>query len=221
MHTCYLVGAFPFVVGIAVVFIEGTAGTCDNYEGDDLATCMDTRRGVLLSMTPRNCQFLRRFFWAAILGLFIGLDDFHEPDQTFMRTLGVTSAFSSGFMIMSLVGFADSSMPWDPALVASAIPSGMCFLGAAFIFKELNTERMTLHGMLRAVSVVLAGTVGAFVGAGFYCEAVGLSVIGYMLRLRPSLLIRGLADDPTEMLPLTNGDIERARRRSRTPPPGS
>ena len=68
-------------------------------------------------------------------------------------------------------------MHWDPARVSAALPSGVGFLGAALICKDVEKDSLTgevqqiVRGPNTAASVWLSAAVGVACGGGLYFVA--------------------------------------------------
>jgi hypothetical protein len=74
--------------------------------------------------------------------------------------------------------------------VSAAIPSGVGFLGAGIIWKQVNKEQdgHTVHGLTTAASVWLSAAVGiACSGELYFAASFSVSVMLLMLRFGPRL----------------------------------
>ena len=92
-------------------------------------------------------------------------------------------------------------MEWDPARVSAAVPSGVGFLGAGLMVKDIMKEAetagsgatpYTISGLTTAGSVWISAAVGIACGGGLYFEASFASaLLLVLLRFAP----RNLAGD--------------------------
>lgn len=95
-------------------------------------------------------------------------------------------------------------MEWDPARVSAAVPSGVGFLGAGLMVKDIIKETeaagagakdYTISGLTTAGSVWISAAVGIACGGGLYFEATFTStLLLVLLRFAP----RSLAGDDSE-----------------------
>jgi Uncharacterized membrane protein len=79
---------------------------------------------------------------------------------------------------------------WMDKGVAAAIPSGVGFLGAGIIWKQVNKEQdgHTVHGLTTAASVWLSAAVGiACSGELYFAASFSVAVMLLMLRFGPRL----------------------------------
>jgi len=109
------------------------------YENPDYNTdpCRHEHHIYLLYMSINECDHARRMLFSVILGSIIGYERTHTTQNrpAGIRTMGLVSLGSCFFTISSMVAFRSSTMGWDSARVAAAIPSGVGFLGAGLIWK--------------------------------------------------------------------------------------
>lgn len=97
----------------------------------------------------------------------------------------------------SQLAFKSSTMGWDAARVAAAVPSGVGFLGAGLIWKGNTTQTKTVdgavvkstsqevHGLTTAASVWLSAAVGVAVGGGrrlYIVSVYGVALVILVLR---------------------------------------
>jgi len=85
--------------------------------------------------------------------------------------------------------------------VAAAIPSGVGFLGAAVIWKQVNKEQdgHTVHGLTTAASVWLSAAVGiACSGELYFAATFAVSIMLLMLRFGPRMFMFDEDEDEDE-----------------------
>ena len=82
---------------------------------------------------------------------------------------------------------------WDASRVAASIPSGVGFLGAGLIFKQVEKDNNgednhTVHGLTTAASVWLSAAVGIACGGEMYFSATfSIAIMLLLLRFGPRL----------------------------------
>ncbi|KAK1743771.1 MgtC family protein [Skeletonema marinoi] len=115
----------------------------------------------------------------------------------------------AGIRTMCMVvwlAFKSSTMGWDAARVAAAVPSGVGFLGAGLIWKG-NTSTVKnsqqVHGLTTAASVWLAAAVGVAVGGGrrlYIVSVYGVWTAALLCtRVRISTRFDDVVDDDSEI----------------------
>lgn len=93
-------------------------------------------------------------------------------------------------MMLMLRFHANTIDEWMDKGVAAAIPSGVGFLGAGIIWKQVNKEQdgHTVHGLTTAASVWLSAAVGiACSGELYFAASFSVAVMLLMLRFGPRL----------------------------------
>lgn len=113
---------------------------------------------------------------AVILGSIIGYERRTADRPAGIRTMSVVSLSSALFTVNSTFVFVAGPMHWDPARVSAAIPSGVGFLGAGLIVKDIYKDddgenNFTVKGLKTAASVWLSAAVGVACGGGLYFVA--------------------------------------------------
>jgi len=86
--------------------------------------------------------------------------------------------------------------------VAAAIPSGVGFLGAAVIWKQVNKEEdgHTVHGLTTAASVWLSAAVGiACSGELYFAATFSVAIMLLMLRFGPRGRSEEIEDEMDEL----------------------
>ena len=90
-----------------------------------------------------------------------------------MRLVSLGACF---FTTSSMMAFKSSMMGWDASRVASALPSGVGFLGGALIWKGSvfveEQEMQQVHGLTTAASLWLSAAVGVSVGGALYLVTI-------------------------------------------------
>jgi len=176
-------------------------GNDDNNGGSDLTfpnvlyahdPCrQSTRHLKLMGMTPQECTFGRHLVIAAVLGSIIGYERRSVDRPAGIRTMSLVSLAAALFTVNSTFVFEAGPMHWDPARVSAAIPSGVGFLGAGLIVKDIykdtdGTATHTVKGLTTATSVWLSAAVGVACGGGLYFVATyTAALILVMLRFGP------------------------------------
>jgi len=163
-----------------------------NFEnpGYDQRICTRTRARALLYLTPEECSFGRRIVIAAFLGGLIGWERRSADRPAGIRTMSLVSLGACLFSICSAFAFIQGPMNWDGSRVAATIPSGVGFLGAGIIWKQVNKEQdgHTVHGLTTAASVWLSAAVGiACSGELYFAASFSVAVMLLMLRFGPRL----------------------------------
>mmetsp|Transcript_25671 Transcript_25671/g.61689 ORF Transcript_25671/g.61689 Transcript_25671/m.61689 type:complete len:277 (+) Transcript_25671:74-904(+) len=188
--------------GIAVMSEPYMTLPCDylpspNANGDNNITfpnvfyshdpCRTSARYLrLMGMTPRECTYGRHLVMAVILGSIIGYERRTADRPAGIRTMSVVSLSSALFTVNSTFVFMAGPMHWDPARVSAAIPSGVGFLGAGLIVKDIykddyGEDNFTVKGLLTAASVWLSAAVGIACGGGLYFVATFTAALMLLL----------------------------------------
>jgi len=141
-----------------------------------------TRYLCLMGLTPQECTFGRNLVVAAILGSIIGYERRMADRPAGIRTMSLVSLASALFTVNSTFVLQAGPMHWDPARISAATPSGVGFLGAALIFKDLRKDIdgdmiHTVKGLNTATSVWLSAAVGVACGGGLYFVATYASAL--------------------------------------------
>ncbi|ANY74400.1 magnesium transporter MgtC [Paenibacillus ihbetae] len=119
-----------------------------------------------------NVTILLRLLLSMLLGGLIGFERERSNHAAGLRTHILVCLGSSLIMLLSIYGFADFvaevNVRIDPARLATAVITGIGFLGAGTI---LFTGK-SITGLTTAASVWVVGAIGLAVGAGFYFAAI-------------------------------------------------
>lgn len=119
-----------------------------------------------------NVTILLRLLLSMLLGGLIGFERERSNHAAGLRTHILVCLGSALIMLLSIYGFADFvaevNVRIDPARLATAVITGIGFLGAGTI---LFTGK-SITGLTTAASVWVVGAIGLAVGAGFYFAAI-------------------------------------------------
>mmetsp|Transcript_7903 Transcript_7903/g.17798 ORF Transcript_7903/g.17798 Transcript_7903/m.17798 type:complete len:257 (-) Transcript_7903:403-1173(-) len=159
--------------------------------------CQTTTRYLrLMGLTIQECTFGRNLVVAVILGSLIGYERRSADRPAGIRTTSLVSLAACLFTLNSTFVFMDGPMHWDPARVSAAIPSGVGFLGAGLIVKDIYKDidgesTHTVKGLNTAASVWLSAAVGVACGGGLYFVATYTSaLLLVLLRFGPRTMVR-------------------------------
>ncbi len=126
-------------------------------------------------MYSNEIYSIGQVFLALILGSILGWQRERWGKSAGPRTFALVCGGSALFTILSLTAFAGF-----PATVASAIVSGIGFLGAGTILHKENR----VEGLTTAAGLWMVAAVGMSVGTGRYVTAIvitALSLIVFMI----------------------------------------
>ena len=119
-----------------------------------------------------NVYILLRLLLSVVLGGLIGWERERSNHAAGLRTHILVCMGSALIMLLSIYGFADFvdevNVRIDPARLATAVITGIGFLGAGTI---LFTGK-SITGLTTAASIWVVGAVGLAAGAGFYFAAI-------------------------------------------------
>ena len=216
----YTVTVFLFVLTVCVVFLcDWLTPACDEDAARAIRPkhdvpfsnahfvpgCSAVRYGVLLFLTPRECDLGRRIVFAIGCGGVVGYERRRVDRPAGIRTMALVALGSCVFTITSIFAFEDGPMTWDSSRVAAAIPSGVGFLGAGLIWKMKvrsptdpdGPEHEQIHGLTTAASTWVAASVGiASGGALYFVAAFSVLTLLFVLRFGPrTALSSGHASD--------------------------
>ena len=164
--------------------------------------CQRYRTPYLLYLHLQEVEFAQRMIFALILGGIIGFERRASERPAGIRTMSMVCLGSCFFSMCGQLAFKSSTMGWDAARVAAAVPSGVGFLGAGLIWKgstssvknvdgqEVTTQSQEVHGLTTAASVWLAAAVGVAVGGGrrlYIVSVYGVMLVILVLRFGPNL----------------------------------
>ncbi|GAB6992449.1 MgtC/SapB family protein [Paenibacillus pini] len=124
-----------------------------------------------------NAHILLRLLLSMLLGGLVGLERERSNHAAGLRTHILVCMGSTLIIMLSIYGFAEfvneANIRIDPARLASAVITGIGFLGAGTI---LFTGK-SITGLTTAASVWVVAAVGLSVGAGFYFASITATVL--------------------------------------------
>ena len=113
-----------------------------------------------------------RLVVATLVGGVVGLNRDLHGKPTGVRTMGLVGLGSAMFVVTAgMVGGNG-----DATRAVQGIVTGIGFLGAGVIFKDLSTDR--IHGLTTAATIWLTAALGVTCGLGYWvlaCTGTGLS----------------------------------------------
>lgn len=157
------------------------------------------------------------------LGGIIGFERRASERPAGIRTMCMVCLGSCFFSMCSQLAFKSSTMGWDAARVAAAVPSGVGFLGAGLIWKGntstvknvdgkmISAESQEVHGLTTAASVWLAAAVGVAVGGGrrlYIVSVYGVMLVILVLRFGPQLYFARDAESQQDFDDVVDDDSE-------------
>ena len=199
----------PFITLPCTSDTSSTDGTFPNVLYKQDPCIQSTRYGRLMGMTPQECTFGRHLVVAAILGSVIGFERRIADRPAGIRTMSLVSLAAALFTLNSTFVFMEGPMHWDPARVSAAVPSGVGFLGAGLMVKDVYKEldgspALTIKGLNTAASVWLSAAVGVASGGGLYFVATyTTALLLVLLRFGPRTLVRQESVLGMGILPMT------------------
>ncbi|KAB0268195.1 MgtC/SapB family protein [Microvirga brassicacearum] len=134
-------------------------------------------------ITDVHLEILLRLIAATCAGMVIGLNrDLHDKPMG-MRTLGLVS-LGSAVVVLAGSDLGDLTIHRDAASrIIQGVLTGLGFLGAGVILRE--PERLEIHGLTTAATVLIAATFGVSAGLGEWF----LTFVGTVIAL--ALLVFG------------------------------
>jgi len=127
-----------------------------------------------------HAVILIRLFLALFLGGLIGFEREQQNHPAGLRTHILVCLGSTMIMLLSIYGFAEfagePNVRIDPARLATAVITGVGFLGAGTI---LFTGK-SITGLTTAASLWVVAAIGLQIGAGFYFSAVTGTVLVFI-----------------------------------------
>lgn len=122
---------------------------------------------------------LTRLLAAVFAGGLIGLERSYHGRPAGMRTHTLVCVSSTLLMLLTvfqwqlLSNVPIDTIRVDPTRMAQGIMTGIGFLGAGVIMKEM----LTVRGLTTAASIWMTAAIGIVIGMGFYTSAVSATVI--------------------------------------------
>jgi putative Mg2+ transporter-C (MgtC) family protein len=119
-----------------------------------------------------NWEIIYRFFLAAFLGAFIGLERSLFKKQAGLRTFALVALGSALFAYLGSV-----LEPSNPTRVLANLVVGVGFLGAGLIF--LHEEKVI--GLTTAAALWVTTAIGASIGLGYYLEGFFVTILSLVI----------------------------------------
>ncbi|AET57288.1 hypothetical protein HPL003_02540 [Paenibacillus terrae HPL-003] len=127
-----------------------------------------------------DSHIILRLLLSMLLGGFIGIERERSKHAAGLRTHIMVSLGSTLIMLLSIYGFADfikeANVRIDPARLATAVITGVGFLGAGTI---IFTGK-SITGLTTAASIWVVAAIGLGVGAGFYFPSIAATVLVFL-----------------------------------------
>ena len=140
---------------------------------------------ILSPMLSRidELRLAARLWYAALLGAAVGKERStasHHPAGA--RTLALVSLGSASFTLCSIYGFGRDATRFDTSRMASAVASGVSFIGAGVITTTTRRKESVVHGLTTAAAVWIAAAVGVTCGAGLYIlsTCTAMAALGFL-----------------------------------------
>lgn len=211
LYSCLAVYTLVFLFGRWFLPPEGqwcpysnTTGQQHHYNNPDYNyhPCHRYRTPYLLYLHLQEVEFAQRMIFSVLLGGIIGFERRASERPAGIRTMSMVCLGSCFFSMTGQLAFHSSTMRWDAARVAAAVPSGVGFLGAGLIWKGsatalknidgevVKSTSQSVHGMTTAASVWLSAAVGVAVGGGhrlYIVSIYGVSLVILVLRFGPQI----------------------------------
>lgn len=126
-------------------------------------------------------EMVLRLLLAAFLAAGIGLQREFKKKPAGVRTHILISLGAALFTVISIYGFPDA----DPSRVAASVVTGMGFIGAGVIFRNMKGD--VVAGLTTAASVWVTSAVGMAAGLGMYLVAVIVAVLTVLVLMIPKV----------------------------------
>ncbi len=126
-------------------------------------------------LDPNNVEIIFRLLVAVVCGMAIGAERTLAHKTAGMRTCALVSMGAALFVVISeymVMSFGDN-FGIDPFRMASAVVSGVGFLGAGLIFMRDNEVK----GVTTASSIWVAAGIGIACGFGMYIIGISATII--------------------------------------------
>ncbi|MFK4303591.1 MULTISPECIES: MgtC/SapB family protein [unclassified Paenibacillus] len=127
-----------------------------------------------------NSHIILRLLLSMLLGGCIGFERERSKHAAGLRTHIMVSLGSTLIMLLSIYGFADfikeANVRIDPARLATAVITGVGFLGAGTI---IFTGK-SITGLTTAASIWVVAAIGLGIGAGFYFPSIAATVLVFL-----------------------------------------
>jgi len=124
-----------------------------------------------------NLHILLRLLLAMLMGGLVGFEREHHNHAAGLRTHILVCLGAALLMLLSVYGFSqfvdEPNVRIDPARLATAVITGIGFLGAGTI---LFTGK-AITGLTTAASLWVVAAIGLAIGAGFYFAAIVTTIL--------------------------------------------
>ncbi|QAY66823.1 MgtC/SapB family protein [Paenibacillus protaetiae] len=157
----------------------------------------------VMTATPwqiSDWHILLRLLLAVVLGGLIGFEREQSNHAAGLRTNILVCLGSCLLMLLSMYGFSEfvneTNVRVDPARLASAVVTGVGFLGAGTI---LFTGK-SITGLTTAASLWVVAAIGLSTGAGFYFASISVTLIMLLVLYTFNKLERKYIASRTEKL---------------------
>lgn len=122
-------------------------------------------------------EITSRLVVATIVGGVIGLNRDLHGKPTGVRTMGLVSLGSA--LIVVAAGLVGGN--GDATRAVQGIVTGIGFLGAGVIFKDLSSDR--IHGLTTAATIWLTAALGVSCGLGYWVPALVATGLSFVVLL--------------------------------------
>lgn len=129
-------------------------------------------------------ELIARLLIAAAIGFVIGLERETAGQPAGERTHALVALGSATFAVLSLKAFPDA----DAARVAAGVVSGLGFLGAGMILRDVDNR---IHGLTTAAGLWSVGAIGLAIGAGMYLVGIACAAIAGLILVSERVLRLG------------------------------
>jgi putative Mg2+ transporter-C (MgtC) family protein len=126
-------------------------------------------------------EIILRLVAASLFAAVIGLQRELKKKPAGVRTHMLISLGAALFTVISVFGFPGA----DPSRVAAAVVTGMGFLGAGVIFRNMRGD--VVAGLTTAASVWVTSAVGTAAGLGMYLVAAVVTVLASLILWIPKV----------------------------------
>jgi putative Mg2+ transporter-C (MgtC) family protein len=126
-------------------------------------------------------EIILRLLLAVVLAAGIGLQREIKKKPAGVRTHILISLGAALFTVISAFGFPEA----DTSRVAASVVTGMGFIGAGVIFRNMKGD--VVAGLTTAASVWVTSAVGMAAGMGMYLIAVVVTIIVVLVLMIPKV----------------------------------
>ena len=120
-----------------------------------------------------DVSIILKVLFAAFLGALIGFERKRKGYGIGVRTASLLVISATVFTITAVSG----GDPTNIARVVQGLAIGVGFIGGAIIWREPKKDGEFVIGLTTAVTIWFLTALGSFIGAGFYAEAVLVTLI--------------------------------------------